>query len=87
VELVAVRTTRIRRELGDADQIRSERDGIENAIKDLRCGYDRVRDVLVDRVLERRPDWLTTAPGGRPGESRERETWDKGVRSGVGLVR
>ena len=73
--------TRLQRELGDPDQVRSERDGIENAIDQLQHDYDQVRDVLADRLLDRRPRWLIDALGDRPEHARESETWDRAARS------
>ena len=67
---------RLTHELGDPEQVRSERDGIENAITELQRGHDEVRDVLAERAIERRPGWLIGALGERPEGARERETWD-----------
>jgi len=82
-ELSEVRAerTRLRRELGDPDQVRSEREGIETAIDQLQHDYDQVRKVLADRMLERRPRWLTEALGDRPEPDRESETWDRAARA------
>jgi hypothetical protein len=71
---------RLRRELGDPDQVRSERDGIENAIEDLRRDYGQVRADLAKRTIERRPRWLTQTLGERPGGNRDGETWDQAAR-------
>jgi hypothetical protein len=76
---------RLLRELGDPDQVRSERDGIESAITELTCDHDRVRDVLADQTIGRRPDWLIRALGERPEGSRERETWDQAARAVAGF--
>jgi conjugative relaxase-like TrwC/TraI family protein len=78
---VRAERTRLRRELGDPDQVRSEREGIEAAIDQLQHDYDHVRDVLADRLLDRRPRWLTDALGDRPEPERESETWDRAARS------
>ena len=81
--LSEVRTerTRLQRELGDPDQVRSEREGIEAAIEQLQHDYDQVRDVLAERLLDRRPTWLTDALGDRPEHDRGSETWDRAARS------
>jgi hypothetical protein len=68
---------RLQRELGDPDQIRSERDGLKDAIADLQRGYEEVRDVLVEASIERVPGWLIGALGERPEGAREREIWDR----------
>ena len=73
--------TRLRRELGDPDQVRSEREGIEAAIDQLHQDYHQVRDALADRLLDRRPRWLTEALGDRPEHDRESETWDRAARA------
>jgi conjugative relaxase-like TrwC/TraI family protein len=83
-ELAAERG-RLQRELGDPDQVRSERDGIENALSDLRRDHDRVRDVLVQRDVEREPSWLTSAVGERPAGPRDHETWEQAARAVVGF--
>jgi hypothetical protein len=72
---------RLRRELGDPGQVRSERDGIENALTDLRRVYDQVRDILADRGIERRPQWLLAVLGERPKGSRECDAWDHAARA------
>lgn len=76
---------RLQRELGDPDQVRSERDGIENAITDLRREHHQVRDHLAERAVERGPDWLIEALGQRPGSGRDRETWDQAARGIAGF--
>jgi conjugative relaxase-like TrwC/TraI family protein len=66
---------RLRRELGDPDQVRSESDGIQNAIVDLRRDYDQLRAVVAEQAIERRPQWLIRTLGERPDGGRERGTW------------
>jgi conjugative relaxase-like TrwC/TraI family protein len=78
---LAVDRARLQRELGDPDQVRSERDGIGNAIADLQRDYEQVRDVLAERTMERRPGWLVGALGERPEGERDRETWDQAARA------
>jgi len=78
---VRAETTRLRRELGDPDQVRSEREGIQGAIEQLQHDYDQVCDVLVDRELDRCPRWLTEALGDRPEPDRESEIWDRAARA------
>jgi hypothetical protein len=79
-ELAAERG-RLQRELGDPDQVRSERDGIENALSELRRDHGRVRDVLVQRDVEDEPSWLTGPLGERPDRSPQHETWDRAARA------
>jgi conjugative relaxase-like TrwC/TraI family protein len=73
------------RELGDPEQVRSERDGIENAITELKRDHDQVRDVLSERAIESRPGWLVESLGDRPESRRERETWDRAARALAGF--
>jgi conjugative relaxase-like TrwC/TraI family protein len=81
--LLEVRADRVRlqRELGDADQIRSEREGIETAIEQLQPEHERVRDLLAGQMIERRPKWLGQALGERPDAPSDRETWDRAARA------
>jgi hypothetical protein len=78
---VCTERTRLHKELGDPDQVRSEREGLEAAIDQLQHDYDQVRDVLADWLLDRRPGWLIDALGDRPEHDRGSETWDRAARS------
>ena len=77
---VAADRARLQRELGDPDQVRSERDGIENAIQQLRRDHDRLRDVLAKEMIDRQPGWLIDALAQRPDSARGTETWDRAAR-------
>jgi AAA domain len=72
---------RLQRELGDPDQVRSERESIENAIQQVRRDHDRLRDVLADGMIERQPEWLIGGLGQRPASARGSETWDRAARA------
>lgn len=74
---VAADRARLQRELGDPDQVRSERDGIEKAITGLKREYHDIRDTLAQRTIDREPRWLAEALGHRPDDARERHTWDR----------
>ncbi|MGO9972695.1 MAG: MobF family relaxase [Solirubrobacteraceae bacterium] len=76
---------RLQRELGDPDQVRSERDGIENAIADLQRDHDQLRNALADRMTEQRPQWLIEALGEPPEAARARETWNQTARTIIGF--
>ena len=78
---LAADRARLQRELGDPDQVRSERDSIENAIQQVRRDHDRLRDVLAGGMTERQPEWLIGALGQRPGSARGAETWDRAARA------
>ena len=67
---LAADRARLQRELGDPEQVRSERDSIENAIQQLRRDHDRLRDVLAGGMIERQPEWLIGALGQRPESAR-----------------
>jgi conjugative relaxase-like TrwC/TraI family protein len=82
---LAAERGRLQRELGDPEQVRSERDGIENVLCELRRDHDRVRDVLVEREIEHAPSWLTGPLGTRPDGARQRETWDQAARAIAGF--
>jgi hypothetical protein len=66
-------------------EVRSERDGVENVLHELRRDHDRLRDVLADGIIDRRADWLIDALGQRPSSAREGETWDRAARAIAGF--
>jgi conjugative relaxase-like TrwC/TraI family protein len=69
---------RLQRELGAPDQVRSERDGLDRAIGDLRRDCEETLAVLVEREVERQPDWLKDALGPRPSDvGRDRDVWQR----------
>jgi conjugative relaxase-like TrwC/TraI family protein len=78
---LAADRARLQRELGDPEQVRSGRDGIENAIQQLRRDHDHLRDVLTEKMIDHLPDWLIDALGQRPGSARTSETWDRAARA------
>ena len=78
---VAADRARLQRELGDPDQVRSERDSIDNAIQSVRRDHDRLRDALAGEMIERQTAWLLAALGQRPGKrSRSRDVRSRGAR-------
>jgi conjugative relaxase-like TrwC/TraI family protein len=78
---LAADRARLQHELGDPDQVRSERDGMKNAIQQLRRDHDRLRDELAEKMIDRQPDWLIGALGQRSGSARAGETWDRAART------
>jgi conjugative relaxase-like TrwC/TraI family protein len=78
---LAADRARLQHELGDPEQVRSERDSLENAIQQLRRDHHRLRDVLADGLIERQSAWLIGALGHRPGDARGAETWDRAARA------
>jgi conjugative relaxase-like TrwC/TraI family protein len=72
---------RLQRELGDPVQVRSERDGVENVLRELRRDHDQLRGVLAEGMIDHPPEWLTDALGQRPENARAGETWDRAARA------
>ena len=70
---------RLREQLGDPEQIRSELDGLDQAIRQLTKERDRTLDKLTDRELQAPAEWAKTLLGERPAGSRS-EDWDTAVR-------
>lgn len=82
---LAAERARLQRELGDPVQVRSERDGVENVLQELRRDHDQLRGVLAEGMIDRRPDWLIGALGQRPANARGVETWDRAARAIAGF--
>jgi hypothetical protein len=72
---------RLQRELGDPDQIRSERNATTDALHQLQREHHQLRSQLADAIIDRRPEWLIHALGHRPQTPRDRETWDRAART------
>lgn len=72
---------RLERELGAPDQVRSEREGIENKVTGLQRDHDHVRDLLAERAIERQPAWIVEPLGERPEGARDRQMWDQAARA------
>jgi hypothetical protein len=51
----------VTRQVGDVDQIRSERDDLTSEIADLRSEQRELRDDLADRDVDARARWLREA--------------------------
>jgi hypothetical protein len=79
-DLVADRA-RLQLEVGDPKQVRSERDGIENVLEELRREHHQLRGVLAEGMIDRQPEWLIDALGQRPAAARGGETWDRAARA------
>ena len=69
----------LREQLGNPEQIRSELDGLDRAIRQLTNERDRLLDQLTDRELQAPREWSKTLLGERPAGSRS-EDWDNAVR-------
>jgi conjugative relaxase-like TrwC/TraI family protein len=67
--------------LGEPEQIRSEREGIEQAIQATEGELRELRDQLVTEELDHRPEWLVALLGDRPSQDRERRIWDEAARA------
>jgi hypothetical protein len=85
-ELAGLRRLRDRlvREIGQPDEIRSERASLESAVARARTERDRLLQHLIARELEGDRQWLLGALGPRPDRRHERNLWDCAAR---GLAR
>jgi hypothetical protein len=71
--------TRLREQLGNPEQIRSELDGLDREIRQLSTERGALGDELTHREPQAPGDWARTLLGERPGGSRGEE-WDNAVR-------
>ena len=71
--------TRLREQLGDPEQIRSELDGLDREIRQLTKERDRLLNDLAERELQTPGKWAKSLLGERPPGSRS-EDWDTAVR-------
>jgi conjugative relaxase-like TrwC/TraI family protein len=71
--------TRLREQLGNPEQIRSELDGLDREIRQLTNERDRLLNELTDRELQAPGEWAKTLLGERPAGSRA-DDWDAAVR-------
>ena len=70
---------RLRNQLGNPEQIRSELEGLDREIRRLTKERDGLVDELTDRELQAPGEWAKTLLGERPAGSRS-EDWDTAVR-------
>ena len=71
--------TRLRAQLGNPEQIRSELEGLDQEIRELTNQRDGLLDRLTERELQAPREWANTLLGERPAGSRA-EDWDTAVR-------
>jgi hypothetical protein len=71
--------TRLRDQLGNPEQIRSELDGLDNEIRHLTRECDRLLNDLADRELQAPGEWAKALLAERPAGSRS-DDWDTAVR-------
>jgi conjugative relaxase-like TrwC/TraI family protein len=71
--------TRLREQLGNPEQIRSELDGLDREIRRLTKQRDGLLNQLTDRELQAPGEWAKTLLGERPAGSRS-DDWDTAVR-------
>ena len=70
------------REVGpNLQEIRGERDGLDNQIEKLQRVRAIARDELADRELADRPRWLHDTLGAPPSGDAGRREWDQAARS------
>ena len=70
---------RLREQLGNPEQIRSELDGLDREIRRLTKQRDGLLNELTDRELQAPGEWAKTLLGERPAGSRS-DDWDRAVR-------
>jgi conjugative relaxase-like TrwC/TraI family protein len=70
---------RLREQLGNPEQIRSELDGLDREIRELTNERDGLLNELTDHELQTPGDWAKTLLGERPAGSRS-EDWDTAAR-------
>jgi hypothetical protein len=75
------RRTRLGRELGDPEQIRSERDGLDRAISNTEREQTQLRAELAERELHAPSEWVQRTLGERPADPHQRSAWDDGART------
>lgn len=80
-ELGVVHTQRgiLTRELGDPVEVRAERDGLQEALRDLTREQTELRDQLAEREIEQPSRWARQALGERPSQSAARRVWEQSV--------
>jgi conjugative relaxase-like TrwC/TraI family protein len=69
--------SRFVREVGQPDQARTKRDGLRSAIERLDQQRIQLLDELVEREIQRQPEWLARALGERPDRAWEADRWDR----------
>jgi hypothetical protein len=70
---------RLRQQLGNPEQIRSELDGLDREIRQLTKERDGLLNDLTDRELQAPAEWAKALLGERPAGSRS-EDWDAAAR-------
>jgi hypothetical protein len=70
---------RLREQLGNPEQIRSELDGLDREVRQLTTERDGLLSDLTDREVQAPGEWATVLLGERPAGSRS-EDWDSAVR-------
>ncbi|MGH2851333.1 MAG: hypothetical protein ACRDLP_12020, partial [Solirubrobacteraceae bacterium] len=71
--------TRLRDQLGNPEQIRSEVGGLDREIRQLTTERDRLLNDLTDREVQAPGEWAKTLLGERPAGSRS-DDWDTAAR-------
>jgi conjugative relaxase-like TrwC/TraI family protein len=77
---VLTQRSRLERELGNPDEIRSERDGLQHALTQSKGEHTELRNELAERELRAPGTWVEDIFGKRPDQPRPLETWENGVR-------
>jgi hypothetical protein len=67
-------------ELGNPQEMRAERDGLEAAIRESEQKHSQVRDELAEREMRSPGAWARETFGERPDRPAALNAWEKGVR-------
>jgi len=71
----------VARQVGHAEPIRSERDGLISEVAHLSREQRQLRDELAAREVQACPGWLRDALGERPDGRSERRRWDRAAQA------
>jgi conjugative relaxase-like TrwC/TraI family protein len=80
LDTVLAQRARLAQELGDPSEVRSERDGLQNALTQLTREHTEVRDQLAEREVQTPGPWTQRTFGERPADPRLGKEWEQGVR-------
>jgi conjugative relaxase-like TrwC/TraI family protein len=77
IERTLTERDKVAGELGNPDAIRTESDGLRNALQQARREHNQALETLVERELAGRPEWTREALGERPDGAWRGRQWDE----------
>jgi len=77
IERTLTERDKLARELSNPDAIRTESDGLRNALQQARREHNQALKTLVERELAGRPEWTREALGERPDGAWRGRQWDE----------